>query len=183
MNTQLTVERKMTSHGHALVLVVALGIAGPAQGACQGFENLAVPFTTPSEQFLDLGNGTVRHRPTDLVWSRCAVGQTWTGSECSGEPALLDWSDALNTASEADLAGQADWRLPNRNELASIIESRCFEPAINGSIFPDSPAAGFWTSSPAETHSAWQVEFAEGAVFQQLDTQAAAVRLVRGGRM
>ena len=183
MKTKSMGNLKLISHGRVLALALAIGIAGPAMGECQGSENSAVPVATPSDQFLDLGNGTVRHRPTVLVWSRCALGQTWTGSDCSGEPTLMDWSAALNAASDADLADQTDWRLPNRNELASIIESRCYSPAINGSIFPDSPAAGFWTSSPTPTDSAWQVEFDQGAVFQQPLTETGAVRLVRGGRM
>lgn len=183
MKTQSTGKSKMASHSRVLAMVVALGLSGPALGECQGDENPAVPVATPSERFLDLGSGMVRHRPTGLVWSRCAIGQAWTGSECSGESTLLDWTAALSAASNADHAGLTDWRLPNRNELISIIESRCFEPAINGAIFPDTPAASFWTSSPAAADSVWQVEFAEGAVFQQPGIEVGAVRLVRGGRM
>ena len=37
-----------------------------------------------SGEYVDNGNGTVTHTPTNLMWKRCAEGQTWTGSTCSG---------------------------------------------------------------------------------------------------
>jgi len=169
------------------VLAVALwlAIAGPALAECQGGENTGVPVATPSAAFFDFGNGTVLHRPTQLIWARCAIGQEWTGSGCSGEAELMDWPAALNAAAQADIGGQTDWRLPNRNELGSIVETRCHGPAINGAIFPDSPAAPFWTSSPVQVdaEAAWQLAFDQGRLLPHPATGSAALRLVRGGRM
>lgn len=168
-----------------LALTLALGLTGQALAECQGGENLAILAATPSAEFFDFGNGTVLHRSTQLVWMRCAIGQSWTGSACSGTADSLDWGEALLLADGFEFVGATDWRLPNRNELASIVESRCHGPAINGAIFPASPAAGFWTSSPAqaEPESAWQVEFDQGALLTGPSTGTAALRLVRGGRM
>ncbi len=166
-------------------LALAFSLTGPALAECQGSENLAIPAATPSEAFFDFGDGTVRHRPTQLVWTRCAIGQEWTGSGCSGEPELLDWAAALNVADQAEISGQSDWRLPNRNELSSIVETRCHDPAINGTVFPDSQGGGFWTSSPvhSEGGQVWVVDFDQGALQPRAQAGSHALRLVRGGRM
>jgi len=166
-----------------LVLLLATGMMNTALAECQGGENPAIPATTPTERFFDFNNGLVLHRPTQLIWARCALGQEWSGSGCSGEAEQMDWASALNAAANAELGGQSDWRLPNRNELSSIVESRCHDPALNGVIFPDSLAQAFWTSSPGSDDTAWQVAFDHGALVLRTGSETAAVRLVRGGRM
>lgn len=182
MNTHA--RRSMKANVQLAALLVALSINAPALAECQGSENSAVPVSTPTDAFFDFGNGTVLHRPTQLVWMRCAIGQDWTGSGCSGEPELVEWADALNAAAQFEIAGQSDWRVPNRNELGSIIETRCHGPAINGAIFPGSPSAVFWTSSPstAEPDQVWTVQFDQGELLARPATDSGALRLVRGGR-
>jgi hypothetical protein len=172
----------MLFHGVAAALALALGQG--ASAACQGGENPAVPASTPSERFVDQGNGLVLHLPTRLIWQRCPLGQSWTGTACSGEADLLDWSAALQTADAHEQAGFDDWRLPDRKELASIVETRCHSPAVNGAIFPDHPISAFWTASPASdaADAAWSIDFVEGAIQFESDSQLRAVRLVRGGR-
>lgn len=169
---------------HLLAGLLALGSSSAALADCQGNENAAAPETTPTETFVDRGNGLILHLPTRLVWQRCALGQSWTGSGCNGEADLLDWSAALQAASANDDGGHDDWRLPNRNELASIVETRCHGPAINGGIFPDHPSAGFWTSSSASDPSAavWVVDFDHGNVEPDTTDGLRGVRLVRSGR-
>lgn len=174
-----------TTSSRLLAATLALAITGPALGECQGSENLAIPAATPSEGFFDFNNGLVLHRPTQLIWMRCAIGQDWSGGGCTGEPELMNWAAALNAATDAGLDGHSDWRLPNRNELNSIVETRCDGPAINAAIFPGSPASGFWTSSPstAEPNEVWTVSFNQGALLTQPATDIGALRLVRGGQM
>ena len=171
--------------GSLLATAFALALATQAGAECQGSENSAVPEATPTAEFFDFGNGTVLHRPTQLVWMRCARGQAWNGSGCTGDADLLDWAGALSAADGADDLGQTDWRVPNRNELASIVETRCHGPAIHATIFPDSPAAGFWTASPVSGHpgEAWIVDFDDGALEARPTNQTSALRMVRGGRM
>jgi hypothetical protein len=178
-------KRKNRHLGRLLIGALALGISAQALAECQGSENSAVPEVTPTAEFFDFGDGTVLHGPTQLVWLRCAVGQSWTGTECSGTAAVLDWAAALNAADQAEDAGYSDWRVPNRNELGAIVETRCYSPAINGAVFPASPAAAFWTSSPAgeQAEQAWAIDFDQGTLQTQAQDTDLALRLVRGGRM
>lgn len=171
--------------GRLLISALALSLATQSLAECQGSDNTAVPEATPSETFFDFGDGTVLHRRTQLVWMRCALGQSWTGTDCSNEADLLDWPAALQAADQAADAGRTDWRLPNRNELASIVETRCHGPTINGQIFPATPVQGFWTSSPAIglNDAAWMLDFDEGALVAQPTSSGGALRLVRAGRM
>lgn len=113
------------------------------------------PRTTPDSDFADAGNGTVRHIPTGLVWKRCAEGQTWDGTTCQGTAGSYTWQQAFQQADSVNAggagtwnAGQSDWRVPNQKELRSIVERGCFNPSINLTQFPATPASLFWSGSP-----------------------------------
>jgi hypothetical protein len=117
------------------------------------------------------------------VWQRCALGQSWDGTTCTGTPDLLSWSAALAAAEAHSQAGFDDWRLPNRNELASIIEDRCFSPAVNAAAFPAAPNDAYWTGSPVTDaiEQAWRIDFADGQIEPASTGTLLVVRLVRGG--
>jgi hypothetical protein len=46
-----------------------------------------------------------------------------------------------------DLAGRDDWRLPSAVELQSIVDYGHSAPSIDSTVFPNTPAAVFWTST------------------------------------
>ena len=100
------------------------------------------------------------------MWMRCELGQTWDGTTCSGSSQAYQWSAALQAADGYAFADYSDWRVPNKNELASIVERACYNPAINTMAFPDAPASDVWSSSPICHHSdhAWVVDFGYGYV-------------------
>jgi len=183
---------KKTAKGRAGVVVVLGSVflmltMAPQLTLAQctdGIENPAIESATPSEDFRVRTDGTVLHRPTQLIWQRCAIGQSWTGTLCTGSAQLQDWTTALQTAREHEQADADDWRLPNRNELASIVETRCHAPAINGDAFPMATSNSYWTSSPTSELSdqAWTVLFADGEIQPTTVTELNAVRLVRAGR-
>lgn len=60
-------------------------------------------------------DGTVTDPTTGLTWKRCAVGQTWSRTTCTGTGATYNWTTAK--ALTSTFAGQSDWRLPNIREL------------------------------------------------------------------
>ena len=80
---------------------------------------------------------TVYDTSTDLTWTRCSYGQQWTeAGGCSGSVKLLDWDSATGL----HLQGDANWRLPQRDELQSIVAHNCKRPAINETVFPGPPS-------------------------------------------
>lgn len=184
---QLKWQLKWQSIGVAVVPVVVaamLSISDDASAQCQqGNENSWVTPTAPLNQFIVRDDGTVMHNPSRLVWQRCALGQSWNGSGCDGVPLMLTWSEALQAAQDHVQADREDWRLPNRNELDSIIESRCFLPALDESVFPDAPAGGYWTSSPVSDgfDESWITDFDDGLTEPAATGALFSVRLVRKG--
>lgn len=150
-----------------------------ANGNCTN-ENTAIPFSTPSSDFTVHNNGTVTHNATGLMWMRCSIGQTWQGERCTGVASKFTWQQAL-TQDGTNYAGYSDWRLPNKNELASIVELRCYNTSINGDIFPDTPSSWFWSSSPSyhTSNFAWYVHFYYGGFHTYSKGDDYHVRLVR----
>ena len=173
-----------------LMLVQATGMAAVTCGS----ENAAEDETTPSADFADNGDGTITHNTTGLVWMRCSLGQSWSGTSCTGTASAITWQQALNTVadvnsgvSDADGDGQpgfayrTDWRLPQKRELESIVERHCWSPAINAMPFPGTPSSWFWSSSPYDQNPdyAWAVYFRSGASGPGIKTFPSRVRLVR----
>ena len=144
--------------------------------------------TTPAADFTDHQDGTVTHGKTGLTWMRCALGQTWSGATCTGSAKTYTWQEALQAAKALNaaggMAGKADWRVPNRKELKSIAEEKCYDPAISVSIFPNTPSSGFRSASPYAGYSngAWGVHFGNGDGYYGLESSALFVRLARGGQ-
>ncbi len=119
------------------------------------------------------GSGTISDEVTGLIWLRCALGQTWSGSACTGSGNTFTWSQALQAASTAG----AGWRLPNAKELDAMLDRRCAAPAVNPTLFPGAQSVKTWTSTPG-----WAVDLTDGAVLgSQAATDANSVRLVRAG--
>jgi len=137
--------------------------------------------TAPDSSFTIHKDGTVVDNTTGLMWMRCSLGQIWDGTTCSGRATIFPWAAGLKTAESYEFAGYNDWRLPNKNELESIVEGRCFSPAINDEIFPATPVAFFWSSSPyaAISEGAWSVDFEYGTVIATVKSGSMHIRLVR----
>ncbi|EGQ7967776.1 DUF1566 domain-containing protein [Vibrio cholerae] len=174
-------------YGSLAIALSALLLAANAQASrlCAGIENTAITATTPSADFTDNGDGTVTHHKTGLIWQRCSLGQSWDGTDCIGNATEFTWADALAAGAQNSLAGFSDWRLPNKNELASIVEFRCIAPAINNQIFPATPLDWYWSSSPNATLSysaAWIVSLGYGDVNYTSKDYQHRVRLVRAGQ-
>ena len=167
---------------HCFVLMFTLAATELAVADC----NNAIPKTTPDNAFALHNDGTVTHNKTGLMWMRCELGQTWDGTTCGGSGQPYSWQSALQAAEGYAFAGYSDWRLPNKNELASIVEQACYYPAINTLVFTNVTSSYVWSSSPYANYSgnAWSVGSAFGDVagYNVGDYNYNHVRLVRGGQ-
>lgn len=166
------------------LLAVLLAAAPLGQAACNG---ASINADTPDARFT-VANDTVTDLATGLVWKRCAEGLS--GAGCATGTAITGtWAEALARAAAVNAApatlgaGSSDWRLPNRTELASIVERKCVSPAINATVFPGTPSQSFWSSSPYALipNLAWVVDFSAGDVTPAPLSGARNIRLVRAG--
>ena len=143
----------------------------------------------PISRFADNGNGTVTDNLTGLVWLKDA--------NCANGTKL--WSDALtwvatlkgdNTMcaniklNDASTAGQ--WRLPNRNELQSLIDYTKVNPALPADYpFTGVQSSTYWSSTTyaSDTSKAWAVNPPFGTVGSFFKTFSTwFVWPVRGGQ-
>ena len=138
------------------------------------FCNSGVVSEDPSVRFITNDDGTVLDVTTMTTWSRCSLGQTYTDEGCSGSVEVYEtWYDALQAASQVD-----GMRLPSIKELASIVDRRCVEPAINLDLFPETPLHVYWSSTPDDSGSAWIVDFNDGSEIVRDLNRPTSVRLV-----
>lgn len=141
--------------------------------------------STPTTQFT-MTDDIVMDQETTLSWMRCAVGQSWNGKRCNGEPQTLDWQQAMAMVDEVNakgIGGHRDWRMPMVPELASIVERQCFNPRMNTAVFPGAPSEIFWSSMEkmGATDYAYTLNFGAGEAVATAKDHAGAIRLVRGG--
>ena len=141
--------------------------------------------------FTDNGDGTITDSTTGLVWDKCSRGQVWDNTTppgtCTGVASTHTWAAALAEATAANSAshrGQADWRLPNRTELESLVQINAASPAIDGTYFPATPSNWYWTSTTyaPDPANAWAVNFSNGDTSALDKTDTFRVRLVRSGQ-
>jgi len=141
--------------------------------------------STPNSRFSLHDNATLTDNKTSLIWMRCSIGQSWDGSECIGSLDAFNWQGAINRAASTNFANYDDWRLPNIQELASIIEVACSNPSINESVFSNIGFTSYWSSSSFAGFSsyAWYINFYNDAQSRaQSKSSGYYVRLVRGGQ-
>ena len=158
--------------GYALALTSALTLAATARAACDA--NQAT--RTPTSRYT-IKDGTAYDRKTELTWQLCSLGQRWEqGTGCVGVIRQVTWQDAMS-------AGTDGWRVPSRDELATLISPTCKNPAINEEVFPDMDLSKlwYWTSTRSGEYLAWLGNFADGNFTNYDRTDVGAVRLVRGG--
>ena len=144
---------------------------------------------TPDSSFGTPVNGTVTHTPTGLMWKQCPQGRSGAGC-LTGTSGRYTWRDALQQAVGDTTGGHADWRLPSRTELLSIVETGCKDPTINTAFLPVAfpmipPNNQYWSSTPGmigdASGRAWSVQFNTGLPSLVDKTALNYVRLVRAG--
>ena len=96
-----------------------------------------------SSDFIDLGNGLVRDRATQLYWYRCPLGQTFVSGKCTGKVLDADFETAQGTVRNFRLSAVSspnatgEWRLPTESEYEKLTSVPCHSPGIDVTTFPN----------------------------------------------
>ena len=139
----------------------------------------------PNPRFTDNGDETVKDNLTGLEWTKdanapgptaCGPGttNTWQGA--------LDYVACLNTS---NYLNHSDWRLPNINELESLVDLSQTGPALPaGHPFVNAQSNYYWSSSTYayDTSRAWDVIMVNSDVNVNFKTNSNYVWPVRSGQ-
>ncbi len=128
-----------------------------------------------------VGDGsTVLDNWSGLEWVRCANGQTWSGTTCTGAAAEVSWG-GIQTACDGTFSGHSDWRVPTVVEIASLVNFCGADAAEHSAQFPETTAAFHWSSTVFPDYDAklWMVDFNYGWTEPGMDASTARVRCVR----
>ncbi len=114
----------------------------------------------PNPRFT-VGTGATAACVTDNL-----TGLMWMGAP-NGIPDT--WANALTSVNNLTLCGFSDWRLPNINELGSLVNSEADNQAIflNAQGFTGVQAVSYWSSSSfiPSANYAWFVDMSDGLMF------------------
>jgi len=123
-------------------------------------------------RFTDNGNETVTDTLTTLMWTKNANMTNKT------------WAEARSYCEDLSHAGYDDWRLPNINELSSLIDLSKSDPALPGGHPFSDVQSSYWSSTAysVRTSYAWFVYLGSGSVSNDNKTSTDYVLPVRGGQ-
>ncbi|TGL66385.1 DUF1566 domain-containing protein [Leptospira jelokensis] len=130
------------------------GIGGGGYGDLHRLRCVANGTPIKNKRLINNNDGTILDLDTSLVWQRCHAGQTNFATCTGGTDLISDWQTAINYCQNLNLAGKV-WRLPNANELRSLIDfyKTYGRPGYDPVFFPNtaeiaSPAVvNYWTST------------------------------------
>ncbi len=101
-------------------------------------------YSDQAARFHDNGDGTITDFATALMWQKGYAGDV----NGDGEIEKFKWRGARAYCEESDYAGFQDWRMPNINELMSIVDYSRSYPAINGAFDDDIRDGDVFSSTP-----------------------------------
>jgi hypothetical protein len=148
----------------------------------------------PAPRFIANADQTISDNLTGLLWTKDAnlMTQFSPGFDADGtaRDGAVSWQHALDFVANLDgisYLGYQDWRLPNIDELGSLINSEQPSSAVwlANQGFTDIPSGGnfLWTSTsyPSATGQALAIDLATGAYLHSPKSALGMVWPVRGG--
>ena len=116
----------------------------------------------------EISKDTVTDTKTGLVWQRAVSEERFT------------WAESKAYAAQLQLDG-GGWRVPEKEELETIVDKARNNPAIDTEAFPNAPSEFFWSASPPadDSNGAWDVDFSNGNTYYDDISIAYRVRCVR----
>ena len=163
----------------SLALVAATGQTISYAIGDDGFYRSGVP--SPNPRFTDNLDGTITDNLTGLIWLKdggCITMRPWLGALA----AVDRLQDGLCGLSDGTVAGA--WRLPNRNELLSLLHAGAGLPLDHPFTPPEEPQRYYWSSTtyPYGPTDAWIIRiFQDGYQDRSAKADANLVIAVRGG--
>lgn len=144
--------------------------------------------------YVDNGDGTITDTRTGLMWEKLSDDGTIHDKDWE-----YPWTEALwgkiAQLNQARFAGYDDWRLPNVNELLTLLNYGVSVPAISPAfntgctagcnVFTCSCTRAYshWSSTAvaSDPRRAWTVHFAGSTSYYEKGAVFLSVRAVRGG--
>jgi hypothetical protein len=154
----------------------------------------ASPAYGPTDYLVGQDAGIVTSQTARLMWKICAEGMEWRVADqaCTGMPSTYT---SVQTGAVADLAnvgrgysGRKGWRLPNKQELQSLLVLEGWQPGrplVVAPLADKDPSGASWqksfrTSDISVGDNGWSVHFSEGEVQPTVRPEEPLhVRLVR----
>jgi len=129
-----------------------------------------------------LFGATIRDDALDIVTDN-ATGLIWQ-DDINATVYTATWQGAIDYCESLTLGGYDDWRLPNINELLSIVDYSKFRPAIKDGFINVSVNIINWSGTSLSTYplKAWFVHYNNGGAFPDDKGISYYVRCVRGGQ-
>ena len=149
----------------------------------------------PAPRFIDKGDGTVNDKLTGLTWSKHAnaPNRALPGdlpNACLNAEKDMIWLDALDfiaCLNAKNHAGSKNWRLPNLNELESMVNLEFVDSSaylnssgfgFPGLLLTDVKSSPYWTATSDSSDTviqsaaaAWEVDLAKGDSFSTLKNE------------
>ena len=103
-----------------------------------------------------------------------STGLTWNYGQ-------LNWDNATSYCEGLDLSGQQDWRLPDKDNLTSLLDTSVSAPKIVAELRDTTQSSGYWSSTihAGSASLAWFVYFLNAGVDGYYKTLSYYVRCVR----
>jgi len=135
----------------------------------------------PDPRFTDQGDGTVIDNLTGLVWAKDANLMTTRDPEFDTDfdsgmygqyanDGRVTWQHALDyikKLNKENYLNHNDWRLPNVNELGSLVHAGMYHPALAAHPFINVQSLGYWSSTSS---APWPVQWrASAALIVDMD--------------
>lgn len=141
----------------------------------QDFQYTANPMT-----YSDHGDGTVTDLVTTLMWQQSDTEPptAYNWFQASGTYDATSNDTDIDVCGALNLGGHADWRLPSRFELQSLVDYSQDISVINSDFFSGT-GPDYWTRDEL-TDQARYINFDSGAVLLDAKTSTKYVRCVRG---
>lgn len=120
---------------------------------------------------------------TGLVWEV----KSPTAGDVNFRNDMYSWQDAqeiyVHKLNKKKYGGFSDWRMPNKDELRSILNYSAVNPAVDACYFPNTAVDFYWTRNTYEMqpYLGWVLFFGLGSATACGKTARQYVRAVRGG--